>query len=91
VLPADEPQLSWLLQLLQLAINARSCLRERSFSMPPVAPIKVKHVAEVQMRGGAQVAVELSPEEVVAAWSRGKVGGVEPQQQHEGRSVVDVG
>lgn len=40
-LPADEPQLSWLLQLMELAVSARSCLRECSFVMPAVPAIKV--------------------------------------------------
>lgn len=49
-LPADEPQVSWLLQLMELAVSARSCLRERAFAMPPVPVVKIKHTAEVQVR-----------------------------------------
>lgn len=57
------------------------------FSMPPVPLIKIKHTAELQQRGGggggAPVSVELSPEEVAAAWSSrggGKVRwGVAPR------------
>jgi putative intracellular protease/amidase len=44
----------------------------------------VKHTAEVQVRNGAQVSVELTPEEVVAAWSRGG------QQQHQRSSSSDA-
>lgn len=53
-LPADEPQVSWLLQLMELAVSARSCLRERAFAMPPVPVVKIKHTAEVQVRFRAQ-------------------------------------
>jgi hypothetical protein len=68
--------LSWLLQLMELAVSARSCLRERNFVMPGMPAIKIKHTAEVQVRNGVPVTVELSPEQVVKAWSRGKVSWV---------------
>lgn len=38
--------------------------------------LRVGGVGGWQVRNGAQVTVELSPEEVQQAWSRGKVGGV---------------
>eukprot|EP00775_Hariotina_reticulata_P013351 gene13351-13479_t len=34
-LPGDAPQLPWLLQLMQLAVVARTSLREAQYSMPP--------------------------------------------------------
>jgi len=75
-LPADEPQFSWLLRLMELAVSARSCLRENSFRMPPLSPIKVKHTAEVvggaEGSQGQQVLLELSPEEELALYSRGR-------------------
>lgn len=42
--------MAWLLQLMELAVSARSCLQERAFVMPPVPVIKIKHTAEVQVQ-----------------------------------------
>jgi hypothetical protein len=51
-LPCDAPQLPWLLQLMQLAVMARTSLREAQYNMPP-PPTRELHTVRLKAQAAA--------------------------------------